>query len=95
KTSCLMLPAVLRWNRTVNEASQKEVAAAMGERDAADAVERLVADLGLPTRLSALGIGRAEFPEIARRALAVPAVRANPRPITSEADLLEILALAA
>ncbi|WP_454720391.1 MULTISPECIES: iron-containing alcohol dehydrogenase [Cupriavidus] len=95
-TSCVMLPAVLRWNASVNAARQQQLSAAMGFPGvpAAELVAELVASLGLPGRLRELGIGRSDFQEIARRSLGYAPVLANPRPIRREADVLEILELA-
>lgn len=95
-TSCVMLPAVLRWNAAVNAERQRALSHAMGapDRPAADLVASLVRSLGQPGTLAAVNIGEQHFDEIARRSLDYPPVRANPRPIRSEADVLEILALA-
>lgn len=95
-TSCAMLPAVLRWNASVNAARQQQLSAAVGRPDvpAAGLIAELVASLGLPGRLRDLGIGRGDFREIARRSLGYAPVQANPRPIEREADVLEILELA-
>jgi maleylacetate reductase len=92
-----MLPAVLRWNRAVNAERQRLVAEAMGapDGDAAEAVARLVAELGLPRRLAEVGVGPERFDEIATKAMHDRAVRANPRPITDPAQVKEILELAA
>jgi maleylacetate reductase len=97
QTSCVMLPAVLRWNRAVNAERQRRVAAALGapDGDAAAAVARLVADLGLPGRLADVGVGPDRFEEIAEKAMHDRSVKANPRPITSPAEVMEILRLAA
>jgi maleylacetate reductase len=97
QTSCVMLPSVLRWNRAVNAERQRLVAAALGaaDGDAADAVARLVADLGLPGRLADVGVGPDRFDEIAEKAMHDRSVKANPRPITSPAEVKEILRLAA
>jgi maleylacetate reductase len=95
-TSCVMLPAVLRWNAAVNSDRQRALAEAMGapERSAGELVAALVASLEQPGTLRALGIRREHLPEIARRALTYPPVRQNPRPIRGEADVMEILELA-
>lgn len=95
-TSCVMLPAVLRWNAAVNGERQQALAEAMGasDRPLGELVAELVAHLGQPGSLRAVGIGRDDLPEIARRALGYPPVRQNPRPIRSEADVMEILELA-
>jgi alcohol dehydrogenase class IV len=91
-----MLPAVLRWNEPATSSQQKAIAAALGMPGvpAAEAVAALLDELGLPRRLADVGIEAAQLPLIAERALQSPVVKANPRPIGSAADILEILALA-
>ena len=95
-TSCVMLPAVLRWNAAVNAERQKALAAAMGapDRPAWELVKELVAGLGQPTTLRAVGIERGNLDEIARRALEYHPVKVNPRPIGTVDDVKEILELA-
>ena len=92
-TSCIMLAPVLRWNRQADVGRQRLVSEAMGQPDrlAADLVAELVALLGLPSRLGDVGVGRGRFPEIAEQAMREPFVHANPRPVRSIADILEIL----
>jgi maleylacetate reductase len=96
-TSCVMLPSVLRWNLSVNAERQKRVSEAFGKPDvaAADLVAQLVAKLGLPGKLSEVGVGRDRFREIAEKSMHDRAVLNNPRPITSPAEVMEILELAA
>lgn len=96
-TSCIMLPAVMRWNLAANAERQAMVAAAMGQPGgvAADALDSLIAGLGMPRSLSAVGIGRDAFANIAERAMATPWVPRNPRRIEGPAQVLEILELAA
>lgn len=96
ETSCVMLAPVLRYNEPVNADRQAALLQAMGGTapTAADAIASLVRGLGLPGSLQALGLKPADLDEIARRALAYPPVRHNPRPIRSEADVREILDLA-
>jgi maleylacetate reductase len=95
-TSCVMLPPVLRWNAAVNGERQRALAAAMGapDRSAADLVAELVAGLGQPGTLRAVGIKRENFDEIAERSLTYAPVQKNPRPVRSPADVKEILELA-
>ena len=66
-TSCVMLPSVLRWNLPVNAAQQQRVSEAFGraQETAADLVAGLVRALGLPGRLSEVGVGRDRFREVA------------------------------
>ncbi len=95
-TSCVMLPAVLRWNAEVDGARQAALSQAMGRPDvpAWQLVADLVKTLGQPATLRELGIGREHLDEIATRALRYPAVKANPRTIRGVADVREILDLA-
>jgi len=97
-TSCVMLPAVLRWNRPVNEARQQAFCARVG-LDAsvplADHVERLFAGAGLATRLSQVGVGPDRFERLAAMYDGTGPIATNPRPVTGQRDLLEIIALAA
>jgi maleylacetate reductase len=96
-TSCIMLPAVMRWNRSANAERQAMVAAAMGRpgEDAGDLLDTLIAGLGMPRSLSAVGIGPEHFDRIAEQAMATPWVPRNPRPIHGPAQVREILELAA
>ena len=96
ETSCVLLPAVLRWNATVNAARQQELARAVGapDEDLPRFLAGLVDALGLPGRLRDVGIGEEHLDDIATRALAYPAVAANPRAVGSPADVRGILDLA-
>jgi alcohol dehydrogenase class IV len=96
-TSCIMLPAVMRWNLGANAARQAMVAAAMGQPggDAAALLDGLITALGMPRSLGAVGIGRDDFARIAAAAMATPWVPRNPRPIAGPEQVLEILELAA
>lgn len=95
-TSCIMLPAVMRWNLPANAAKQEAVAAAMGGGGAAhELLDALIAGLGMPRSLSAVKIGPEHFDEIARRAMHTPWVPRNPRKIDGPSQVREILDLAA
>jgi len=96
-TSCVMLPSVLRWNLPANAERQKRVGEAFGKPDVAagDLVEGLVKSLGLPGRLSEVGVGRDRFREIAEKSMHDRAVLNNPRPIKGPEQVMEILELAA
>jgi maleylacetate reductase len=95
-TSCVMLPAVLKWNAAVNGERQKTLAEAMGApgRPAWQLVKELIAGLDQPVTLQAVGIKRENLDEIARRALEYHPVKVNPRPIRTVDDVKEILELA-
>jgi maleylacetate reductase len=96
-TSCIMLPAVMRWNRPANAERQALVAAAMGHpgEDAADVLDRFIRELGMPRSLSAVKIGREHFDKMAEQAMGTPWVPRNPRKIDGPAQVKEILELAA
>jgi maleylacetate reductase len=96
-TSCIMLPAVMRWNRSVNAERQALVAAAMGHpgEDAAAVLDAFIAGLGMPRSLGAVNVGVAEFDRIAEQAMGTPWVPRNPRRIDGPAQVREILELAA
>jgi alcohol dehydrogenase class IV len=57
----------------------------------ADAIERFTSDLGLPTRLSQIGVTAADLPRLAEIAFADPSHRPNPTPIPSAKALEEAL----
>jgi alcohol dehydrogenase class IV len=96
-TSCIMLPAVMRWNKPVNAERQALVAAAMGHpgEDAGEVLDAFIAGLGMPRSLGAVQIGAASFARIAEEAMATPWVPRNPRPISEPAQVREILEWAA
>ena len=96
-TSCIMLPAVMRWNKPVNADRQALVAIAMSQpgRDAGDVLAAFIGDLGMPRSLAAVKIGPDQFAGIAEKAMATPWVPRNPRPIAGPAEVREILELAA
>jgi maleylacetate reductase len=96
-TSCIMLPAVMRWNRRANAERQKLVAAAMGRpgEDAADVLDQFIAGLGMPRSLGAVKVTADSFERIAKQAMGTPWVPFNPRRIDGPAQVREILELAA
>ena len=94
-TSCVMLPAVLEWNRGWLRDEQAIIDAFGGiASSAAACVSALVDKLGLPKTLADVGVAKEQLPEIASRAIKHPVVRRNPRPVQNEQQLLEILQLA-
>ncbi|MFT3940135.1 iron-containing alcohol dehydrogenase [Rhodopseudomonas sp.] len=96
-TSCIMLPAVMRWNRSANRDRQALVAAAMGHpgEDAGDVLDALIRVLGMPRSLREVNVGPEHFERIATQAMGTPWVPRNPRPIDGPAQVREILELAA
>jgi alcohol dehydrogenase class IV len=94
-TSCVMLPAVLRYNAAVPEqaARQHLISEALGDanRSAADQVQSLIAALGLPTRLRDAGVTGNMFASLSEKAMQSHWVRTNPRKIDAPAQVEEIL----
>ena len=96
-TSCVMLPSVMRWNKSVNAERQALVSAAMGQsgQDAGDVLDAFIRGLGMPRSLQDVRIGPEHFDRIAEQAMGTPWVPRNPRKIDSSAQLREILVMAA
>jgi maleylacetate reductase len=96
-TSCIMLPSVMRWNKSANGPRQATVAAAMGHagEDAGDVLDAFIRGLGMPRSLHEVKVGREHFDRIARQAMGTPWVPRNPRPIPGPEQVKEILELAA
>ena len=95
-TSCVLLPAVLRWNEAVDRERQTAVAEALGAPDqsASEAILGLINDLGLPSRIRDVGVDESLLPAIADNAIKNPWMLNNPRPVTSTDDAMEILRMA-
>ncbi len=92
--STIVLPHVLRWNAPAcpDQLAAAARAAALGSADELiAAVEALTAQLGLPSRLSEVGVTEADFPAVADHVLGDPAINTNPRPVTGPADVIEVL----
>lgn len=96
-TSCLILPHAMRFNREVSGERHQVIAETLGRPggDAADLIERLIADLGLPQRLSEVGVAAARFRDIAEHAMSDICVHTNPRKVRGPDDIVEILERAA
>jgi maleylacetate reductase len=96
-TSCVMLPAVLRYNQAHNAERQVLVAEAFGQPDrpAWQIVHEFIAGLGLPRTLAAVGVTPDKFETVAKAAMLDHYLHTNPRPIGGVADIMEILRSAA
>lgn len=92
-TSCVMLPHVMRYNQPVTAEKQRAIAAALGRpgMPAGDAVGELIASLGQPASLRAVGVKRAQLPAIAAASMKNPWVLSNPQPIRAEKDVMQLL----
>jgi maleylacetate reductase len=96
-TSCVMLPAVMRWNKPDNAERQALVAAAMGHpgEDLGDVLDAFIRSLGMPRSLMEVRVGPEHFDRIAAQAMKTPWVPRNPRRIEGPAEVREILQMAA
>ena len=96
-TSCIMLPAVMRWNREANAPRQALVSDTMGHpgEDAADVLDHFIKSLDMPRSLREVRISSEHFDAIATQAMATPRVPRNPRKIDGPREVREILDMAA
>ncbi len=96
-TSCVMLPAVLRYNQSVNAERQALVSEAFGRpgEPAWCVVDEFIAGLGLPRGLEAVGVTAEKFETVAKAAMLDHYLHTNPRPIHGVDDIMEILRMAA
>lgn len=92
-TSCVMMPAVLAFNATVNADRQAEIAAALGApgHPAAEVLDRFIAGLGLPRRLRDVGVKQDDLPRIATNCMLDDWTFSNPRKINGAQEIVPIL----
>jgi len=95
-TSCVMLPAVMKWNQPANASKQAMVADAMGRpgEDPSVVLDEFIAGLGLPRSLASVKVTSDDFAKVAEQSMATPWVPRNPRTISGPEDVREILDLA-
>lgn len=96
QTSCILLPAVLRWNAAVNGARQNELMERLGlpGKSLSEVVAGLVKALGEPGSLREVGVTHDRFEELALKSFHSGFLIHNPRPMESPADVMAILELA-
>ncbi|QPF84680.1 iron-containing alcohol dehydrogenase [Bradyrhizobium genosp. L] len=96
-TSCVMLPAVMHWNKRDNADRQALIAAVMGHarEDAGDVLDNFIRNLGMPRSLAEVRVGPEHFDRIASQAMRTPWVPRNPRKIDGPSQVREILEMAA
>ena len=92
-TSCVMLPHVMRYNEAATRGKQGLIAEVLGRPGVpgADTVADLIAALGLPSTLRAVGVRREMLGAIADVAMKNLWVRTNPQPIRSSEDVMRLL----
>ncbi len=87
-TNAVVMPAVLRFNRAEIEGKMACAAAYLGIDGGLDGViawiETLNAELGIPARLSELGVGTDRIEEMADMAVVDPTAGGNPRKLTKD-----------
>ena len=91
--NAILLPPVLRFNAPAVPEKIERLKAALGlgsSEDLADWIEHLTRRIGLPTRLSELGLDASLIPELAAQASLEHLSETNPRP-ASAADYRRIL----
>lgn len=96
-TSCVMSPYVLAWNAEHDASRQARTLAVLGDKyeSASAALDAFISGLGMPRRLSDVGVDESRFQQVADYTLLDIWGRTNPRPVNSAADILEILRRAA
>jgi maleylacetate reductase len=96
-TSCILMPHVMRFNEPAVADRQALISEAMGAPGvpAWQLVRDLIASLGMPMTLDAVGVASdAQIDAIARAAMTDPWIRTNPRPLPEVADVRHLLELA-
>ena len=83
-----MLPHVMRFLEPVTSAEQARMAQSLAQVQgdgedlpAADRLERILDELGVPRRVSEFGVGRDKMDGVARATLGDIVVRESPRPV--------------
>jgi len=95
--TAVMMPSVLRYNKPATREAQNSIAAALRAPggEASEAFAAFIGKLGLPRRLSDVGVREDKFRLIGENAMLSIFTRSNPQPIREPGDVVEILKLAA
>ena len=80
----------LAWIAQILEVKNSRMSDNQAADAAADAVQRLTEDLGLPYRLRDVGVEKSDFRALAEDALQDLIVATNPRPVTSPEVVIEL-----
>jgi lactaldehyde reductase len=88
----ILLPHVMRFNLEAAGDKLALIARTLDAEgnDAAQAVDRLLARIGHPTRLSEVGVKAADLKACAELALTDPATITNPRAVTSAEQVIAV-----
>jgi len=95
--TAVMMPSVLQYNKPETREAQNSIAAALRApgAEASEAFAAFIGKLGLPRRLSDVGVRDDKFRLIGENAMHSIFTRSNPQPIREPGDVVEILKLAA
>lgn len=96
-TSCVMSPYVLAWNAEYDDSRQHRTRDILGGgfATASEALDDFIRGIGMPRRLSEVGVDESRFQQVAEYTLLDIWGRTNPRPVTSADDIIQILRSAA
>lgn len=91
--SCVLLPAVLEYNKEIALEKDEMIASALGAsgQSASEAVRSLILRLNLPDNLQAVGVNKVDLQKIAEASLGTYFVSNNIRPIETVEDAMTIL----
>ena len=94
--SCVMAPAVLDFNWTINKDRQERISECFGRpgERAGNLVAEFIEGLGMPRTLKEVGVGIDQFDHISEISMMDFWIRTNPRMISGPADVLKILNMA-
>jgi len=95
-TSCVMLPWVMQWNKSVNADRQEIVSEALGKpgADAGELLYGLIGGLGMPRCLSDVDVTEEQFELLAVNTMDGRWTATNPHKIKGPEMVMEILRLA-
>jgi len=95
-TSCVMLPAALEWNVSVNADRQALVSETMGRPGvaASEVLADFIAGLGMPRSLGAVDVTPDQYDLIAKNTMFDRWTHMNPRKVSGAADVIEVRKLA-
>ncbi|MDP6831228.1 MAG: iron-containing alcohol dehydrogenase [Alphaproteobacteria bacterium] len=92
-TSCVMLPYVLDYNAAINSNRQADIAQALGApgKSAGEALDQMIAGLGMPRILREVDIDESQLPQLAENCMLDDWTFSNPREIRAPEQVMEIL----
>jgi maleylacetate reductase len=95
--TAVMMPSVLKYNKPATAASQDLLAEALHApgSDVSETFRSFIYRLGLPGKLSEVGVSESQFALIGKNAMLSIFTRSNPQPIKSPDDVVTILKMAA